>query len=175
MMHGVPVQHPSHRRRIQVFIASVVAILGNIFPMSKKPQRQERAQWTDLETHALLDYLIEHQSEGGDGMNFKPATFEKALDYIAPHHTKGPPKTGKMLHTRYKTVSRKTCVEKRKLIPLIPRSGRHTPPSALGKTYPECTGMTPPVQASPQMPSARSGMISWRSMFVYPISISASY
>jgi hypothetical protein len=61
-------------------------------------------QWVDAEVNALLDYLIEHKGEAGDGMNFKTATYRAALPHVAPHHVKGPVKTASMLKTKYNLV-----------------------------------------------------------------------
>jgi hypothetical protein len=53
-----------------------------------------RDNWNDAEITALIDYLIEHIAEVGDGGNFKKATF-----------TAGPPKTASMCKSKYQSVS----------------------------------------------------------------------
>jgi hypothetical protein len=49
-----------------------------------------RANWNDAEITALINYLIEHMAEVGDGGNFKKATFTGALGAVGPHHSAGP-------------------------------------------------------------------------------------
>lgn len=44
------------------------------------------ARWTIEETSRLIEYLITHRAEGGDGMGFKQATFAGAST-----HLQGPP------------------------------------------------------------------------------------
>ncbi|KAG2361843.1 hypothetical protein BDR07DRAFT_1485419 [Suillus spraguei] len=40
------------------------------------------ARWTAAETSHLLEYLIAHRTEGGDGMGFKQATFTSASIHL---------------------------------------------------------------------------------------------
>jgi hypothetical protein len=40
------------------------------------------AHWTTEETSHLIEYLILHRAEGGDGVNFKQAAFTGAADYL---------------------------------------------------------------------------------------------
>jgi hypothetical protein len=69
--------------------------------ISKAP----RANWNDAEITALIDYLIEHIAEVGDGGNFKKAMFTKALRAVGPHHCAGPQKTASMCNLKYQSVS----------------------------------------------------------------------
>jgi hypothetical protein len=48
-----------------------------------------RANWNDAEITALIDYLIKHIADVGDGGNFKKATFTGALRGVGPHHSVG--------------------------------------------------------------------------------------
>jgi hypothetical protein len=64
-----------------------------------------RANWNDAEITALIDYLIEHIAEVGDGGNFKKATFTGALGAVGPHHSAGPQKTASMCKSKYQSVS----------------------------------------------------------------------
>jgi hypothetical protein len=43
----------------------------------------EKVVWNPAETTGLIDFLIEHRSEG-DGVNFKSSTFNAAAAAIAP-------------------------------------------------------------------------------------------
>ena len=63
--------------------------------------RGPSAQWNEVETAALLDYLVEHKSEIGDGGMFKMGTFNAAANAITEHHTLGPVKTGNMCKTKW--------------------------------------------------------------------------
>ncbi|KAG1824002.1 hypothetical protein EV424DRAFT_744733, partial [Suillus variegatus] len=40
------------------------------------------AHWTDEETTRLIQYLALHHTEGGDGINFKQATFAAAVAHL---------------------------------------------------------------------------------------------
>jgi hypothetical protein len=59
----------------------------------------EKAGWNPAETTGLINFLIEHRSEG-DGVNFKTSTFNAAAAAIPPSWTIGPAKTGKMCKTK---------------------------------------------------------------------------
>jgi hypothetical protein len=39
--------------------------------------KSEKAVWNDAETNILVDYLIEHKAEAGDGPNFKDMTYRR--------------------------------------------------------------------------------------------------
>ena len=104
-MEGDELQLASHRRRIQVVIAAITAVLCQLSTIfSSMSASKERAQWTDPEALALLDYLIEHKGEAGDGVNFKSKTFNDAVPFVAPFFVRGPAKTGAMLKTKYSGV-----------------------------------------------------------------------
>ena len=66
--------------------------------------RGPSVQWNEAENAALLDYLVEHKSEIGDGGMFKMGTFNAAAHVIAGHHTLSPVKTGSMCKTKWRTV-----------------------------------------------------------------------
>ncbi|KAH9947460.1 hypothetical protein B0H21DRAFT_891281 [Amylocystis lapponica] len=52
----------------------------------------ENAFWTSDDELALVNFLLEHQAEGGDGANFKKSTFQAAAAMLEPLRTKGAPK-----------------------------------------------------------------------------------
>lgn len=69
------------------------------------------AQWNDEETAALVDFMHDHASEGEGGGNFKPQVYTSAAESInhnamlqALPSRKGPPKTMKMVKTKWTTV-----------------------------------------------------------------------
>lgn len=61
--------------------------------------------WTAPEEASLIQFLVEHQSECGDGGNFKAATFQWAAAHIAPLLTRGPAKTVKSIQNKWSGVS----------------------------------------------------------------------
>jgi hypothetical protein len=63
----------------------------------------EKAVWNSAETTGLIDFLIEHRSEG-DGVNLKTSTFNAAAAAITPFWTVGPAKNGKMCKTKWSGV-----------------------------------------------------------------------
>jgi len=67
--------------------------------------RSDRAEWNDAEIHGLLDYLEQHKSAMGEAGNFKPSVYSGAADSIARYLTTGPGKTGKMVKTKWQSVS----------------------------------------------------------------------
>jgi len=46
---------------------------------------KERATWNKTKTKQFLQYLLDHQAEGGDGGNFKAPTFNAAARHIASY------------------------------------------------------------------------------------------
>jgi hypothetical protein len=64
----------------------------------------DKANWNTEETASFVDHLYDHRSEITDAGMFKMATFNAAAQHIAPLHTLGPVKTGKMCKTKWRTV-----------------------------------------------------------------------
>jgi len=64
-----------------------------------------KAQWDEEEIVALLDYLLDHKSAIGEAGSFKMPTYKAAADSISGLLVNGPPKTGKMCKTKWRTVS----------------------------------------------------------------------
>ncbi|KAG2131729.1 uncharacterized protein EDB93DRAFT_1255425 [Suillus bovinus] len=63
-----------------------------------------KAHWQDAEVDVLLHHLIQNQAVGGDGGNFTMPTFNSAATAINNNdaiQTIGPPKTGKMVKTKW--------------------------------------------------------------------------
>jgi hypothetical protein len=67
------------------------------------PTVAEKAVWNPAETAGLIDFLIEHRSEG-DGINFKSSTFNAAAAATTPFWTVWPAKTGKMCKTKWSGI-----------------------------------------------------------------------
>ncbi|KIN99394.1 hypothetical protein M404DRAFT_30451 [Pisolithus tinctorius Marx 270] len=58
-------------------------------------------KWTDPETHALLDYLIEHWSEQGDTGNFKSSVFSSATAAVTPPNSP-PTRTAQQVQNKWR-------------------------------------------------------------------------
>jgi|ERR1700722_3185400 len=60
--------------------------------MKVKSSKRRSAAWQDSDVRALLNFLLEHKAEAGDGANFKPAIWNKAATMFSsiPHNIGGP-------------------------------------------------------------------------------------
>ncbi|KAG1824517.1 uncharacterized protein BJ212DRAFT_1295665 [Suillus subaureus] len=68
-----------------------------------------KAHWQDAEVDVLLHHLIQNQAAGGDGGNFMMPTFNSAAAAINDNdviQTIGPPKTGKMVKTKWTSLKK---------------------------------------------------------------------
>lgn len=63
-----------------------------------------RASWKAEEVDALIEYLLQHRSEGGDGGTFKKATYNRLAVHLAPFLKAGPAKTGDMCKGKWNSV-----------------------------------------------------------------------
>ena len=63
------------------------------------------AIWTPAEEAALVDFLVDNKAEAGDGGNFKKATFQRAVNSIAPLCECGTVKTVKSIQNKWATAS----------------------------------------------------------------------
>ena len=71
---------------------------------NKMPRQQSR--WSDNETRSLIDFLLQHKAEAGDGANFKAATWNAAAAAMAKTPTeKGIPKSATSCQSRWGRVS----------------------------------------------------------------------
>jgi hypothetical protein len=92
------------RHHLRAFTAALASLITwfTLLIMAT-PTVAEKVVWNPAETMGLIDFLIEHRSEG-DGVNFKTSTFNAAAAAIAPFWTVGPAKTGKMCKTKWSGV-----------------------------------------------------------------------
>jgi hypothetical protein len=60
--------------------------------------------WTEVDESALVDFLIAHKAEGGDGMNFKPSVWSAAAEHMRPLTTKGGPKNARKCKAKWHRV-----------------------------------------------------------------------
>ncbi|KAG2029554.1 hypothetical protein BDR03DRAFT_987677 [Suillus americanus] len=68
-----------------------------------------KAHWQDAEVDVLLQHLIENHAASGDGRNFTMATFNNAaaaLNADGAIQRIGPPKTGKMVKTKWTSLKK---------------------------------------------------------------------
>ena len=63
-----------------------------------------KARWSDGETDALVEYLMEHRSKCGDGANFKNTTFQATATHLVPLLQDGKPKDAKSVKYKWSQV-----------------------------------------------------------------------
>jgi hypothetical protein len=51
------------------------------------------AHWTTSDEAALIDFLVEHKAEAGDGFTFKGPIWKAAAVHIVAYNVRGNPKT----------------------------------------------------------------------------------
>jgi hypothetical protein len=93
------------RRKLLTAAIALTVLCTQIATIMALPIDKERAMWNETETKEFLQYLLDHQAEGGDGGNFKAATLNAAARHIASHRTSGPVKVGKHARTKWDGVS----------------------------------------------------------------------
>src|ERR1700727_491346 len=102
---GMP-DNQGKTKRLQQALAVFAALLTHLSSLlMSSSSRSAKAHWNEAETPALINFLVEHQGEAGDGGNFKTSTFQKAATAIESLKTTGPPKTYKMCKTKWSAVS----------------------------------------------------------------------
>jgi hypothetical protein len=62
------------------------------------------AHWTVTDKTELLEFLQDHISEGGDGVNFKTVTWTAAAKVIDDNRTKGAPKNAIVCKNKFTGV-----------------------------------------------------------------------
>jgi hypothetical protein len=71
---------------------------------------KERARWTTEDETELLNFLIEHKSEAGDGLNFKKPTWTAAATHVneiasSRGNSRGALKSSESCKAKYRAVS----------------------------------------------------------------------
>jgi len=107
-----------HRRqRIYTSVIALTAICVNFTSvLMAQPEVAQftqqidasKAHWQEAEVDVLLHHLIENRVAGGDGGNFQLSTYNSAAAAINSNGTittMGPPKMGKMVKTKWTSVS----------------------------------------------------------------------
>lgn len=103
-----------HRRqRLHTSVIALAAICASFTtvlmaqPEVTQQTDSSKAHWQDAEVDVLLHHLIENRASGGDGGNFSMPTYNSAAAAINTDgtiQTIGPPKTGKMVKTKWTSV-----------------------------------------------------------------------
>ncbi|KAG2122177.1 hypothetical protein BD769DRAFT_1389807 [Suillus cothurnatus] len=106
-----------HRRqRIYTSVIALTAICVNFTSvLMAQPEVAQftqqidasKAHWQEAEVDVLLHHLIENRAAGGDGGNFQLSTYNSAAAAINSNGTittMGPPKTGKMVKTKWTSI-----------------------------------------------------------------------
>jgi hypothetical protein len=110
---------PCLQRLIYSSVASVVSICGQfttVLMATDTSKPTTKAHWNVEETIALLDYLLQHISEAGDGTNFKPKTWTAVMGHLSRSQllTAGPVKTAKRCKAKWMAV----CVTSVSCLPI---------------------------------------------------------
>ena len=77
---------------------------SNVKKAIKAKAEEQRASWTTADETALIQFLIEHSAEAGNGFNFKTKTFSAASLVLNAMRTKGGTKTGKVCKNKWTQV-----------------------------------------------------------------------
>jgi hypothetical protein len=65
-----------------------------------------RSQWSDKDVRNLLDFLMQHKAEAGDGGNFKPSVWQAAAETLAKYPPeRGASKTAASCKSKWSKVS----------------------------------------------------------------------
>jgi hypothetical protein len=78
-----------------------------IKPMASKPAKvdgDQRASWSIEDEDALIQFLVEHRAEAGNGFNFKTKTFNAASIVVNAMRTKGGTKTWRVCKNKWTQV-----------------------------------------------------------------------
>jgi hypothetical protein len=59
------------------------------------PANDAPVSWSLPEEKAMINYLIKHRAEAGDGFHFKDTSWSKVAEPLRPLRTEGGVKTGK--------------------------------------------------------------------------------
>jgi hypothetical protein len=76
---------------------------------SDLPSTSVAVHWTVEEEAILIDFLVAHKAEAGDGLNFKASFWTTAAEHMRPHTKKGGIKTANKCKSKWTRVSAKRC------------------------------------------------------------------
>jgi hypothetical protein len=69
-----------------------------------------RCHWTDGDELALINFLLDHKAEAGDGGSFKPNIWNAAAVEMLKHTTKGGTKVAGKCKAKYVAVCTMTSI-----------------------------------------------------------------
>jgi hypothetical protein len=71
------------------------------------PEAPSKAQWSEADEIALIDYITEHKAEAGDGMKFKASFWSGAAKEMVSHSALGGVKTSQGCSSKWDRVRTK--------------------------------------------------------------------
>ena len=80
-------------RRHSLFMMSITTTSG-----------PDRSIWTFEDEERLIQFLLDHHAEAGDGANFKSSVWNAAGEELSKHVTKGGPKTAASCKSKWDRV-----------------------------------------------------------------------
>lgn len=98
----ITISHMRQHVRVAVQALLHILILFSTTIMSSTSTGKKKAVWNDREIIALLNFLIEHHSEG-EGGSFKKVVFNCAAEHVNGMNL-GEPKTGKQYMGKWQSV-----------------------------------------------------------------------
>jgi hypothetical protein len=76
-------------------------------PPPGPPEASGKAQWSEADEIALIEYITEHKAEAGDGMKFKTSFWSGAAKEMVSHSSLGGVKTSQGCSSKWDRVSTK--------------------------------------------------------------------
>jgi hypothetical protein len=73
------------------------------------PSKRRRAVWSDQDERILLEYLIDHKAEAGDGCSFKQTTWQGVVKALEKVPSQGAPKDVNACTSKFKKVRFLPC------------------------------------------------------------------
>lgn len=95
-------------------------------PVDASSTAEPRCHWTEADELALINFLLDHKADAGDGYNFKPVTWNAAAVEMLKHTTKGGIKVASKCKAKYVAVRLHTLFCSIKLMIYRASFGRHT-------------------------------------------------
>ena len=73
-------------------------------PEAPLPEVSVKAQWSEADEIALIEYIAEHKAEAGDGMKFKASFWSGAAKQMVSHSASGGVKTSQGCSSKWDRV-----------------------------------------------------------------------
>jgi hypothetical protein len=102
----------------------------------------DRSIWTLEDESRLVQFLLDHHAEAGDGANFKASLWNAAGEELSKHVTKGGPKTAASCKSKWDRVcSHSITIFFSFVLTMLHSSRNHIKRSLFSKTYLDSLGM----------------------------------